>query len=179
MPKSTFQSRTFRSRTFVAGTFAGVATENAPPVTTPTLSVEDPQNQVIATLGTYDFGSVILGTVVEGIFTLINVGDGDLTIPQNGITVVDDTTLETNPSTAGAIVLSPLEELELTVVLDTGSVGSKTGRLEIVSDDSESPYIVNIDFEVEVLQDVGGSSGANKLKMTWVKAVKYMQTTKA
>lgn len=117
---------------------------------TPEIEIEDSGNTVIATGGNFDFGTITPGSSNTKTFTIKNISNGSTTLNLTGTPIVDisgdsEFTITAQPS--GTSILGG-NNLTFTVKYNPLVIGGPhTATISIANDDpddSENPYIINL-----------------------------------
>ncbi len=123
---------------YVVNLNGGVNQNLAPKLTV----IDTSSNTVKAINSIQEFGNHTIGEIVIRQFTLKNEGNTVLNV-SNVISNADFT----NTNFTGSIPVGGFVNISVTMLTSTG--GAKTGILSIISDDSNSPYTINLNGSVE------------------------------
>ena len=134
--------RSLRGLSFVFLFFMAMGNLSAQAV----IAVADPDAD-IASEDTSDFGTVVVGGTTSTIeFTITNTGTTDLT--SLAVTIVGTDAADFNisaPLSATTVTTTPPNDsATFTVEFDPTSIGDKAAQVEIASNDSASPFIINL-----------------------------------
>jgi autotransporter-associated beta strand protein len=134
------------------------------------IAVEEPVGTRIASNGSKDFGSVLLGGKTELTFTIRNIGGESLNLtgtPRVAIsgTNAGDFKVSTEPSASVAAAGSTTFTVSFAPSV---SVGTRTATLSIANNDSdENPFVINLSGKAGVVYGSDNASATNYPGGTW------------
>jgi len=99
----------------------------------------------ISTGGTYGFGSKIIGTDTDTVFTIENLGTGDLTLSGLPLTIGGGNADQFSVTAQPASPIVPAGSTTFTVRFHPTTIGAKTAQISIANNDGdENPYLLNL-----------------------------------